>query len=116
MEGIQRNGTSGNMNVGEAFLLVFGGFLTIRDGEGGWDRVAFIVEEVEGAMGDGGVVDLEEGVADGVADLVAFSVNSLDVKGEAGSKGIKDGSRRDGFNMRANGGKWRQKQSVGQLS
>ena len=27
MEGIQRNGTSGNMNVGEAFLLVFGGFL-----------------------------------------------------------------------------------------
>ena len=43
-------------------------------------------------MGDGGVARLEEGVADGVTDLVAFSVDSLDVEGEAGGKGIKDGS------------------------
>ena len=91
MEGVQRNGTGGDMDVGEAFLLVLGGFLTIGDGEGGWDRVAFLVEEVEGTMIDSGMARLEESAADGVADLVAFGVNSLDVEGEAGSKGIEDG-------------------------
>ena len=103
MEGIQGNGTSGNMNVGEAFLLVFGGFLAIRDGEGGWDRVTFLVEEVKGTMSDSGVAGLEESATDGVTNLVAFRIDSLNVKREAGGKGIKDSSRRDGFNVGTDG-------------
>ena len=58
-------------------------------------------------MVDSRMAGLEESVADGVANLVAFSVKSLDVEGKVGGKGIKDGSRRDVFNMRANGGKSR---------
>ena len=107
MEGIQRSGTGGDMNVGKALLLVFGCFLEIGDGEGGWNRVAFLVEEVEGTMVDSGMARLEESVADGVADLVAFRVNSLNVEGKAGGKGIEDGSRRDGFNVGTDGGKSR---------
>ena len=98
MEGVQRGGTGGDVDIGETLLLVLGGFLAVGDGKGGWDRVTLVVEEVEGTMGDGGVARLEEGVADGVADLVAFSVNSLDVEGKVGGNGIEDGSRRDGFN------------------
>ena len=107
VEGVQRSGTGGDMNVEEAFFLVLGGFLTIGDGEGGGDRVAFLVEEVEGTMIDGGVAWLEKGTTDGVANLVAFCINSLNVEREAGGKGIKDSSRRDGFNMRTNGSKSR---------
>ena len=91
MEGFQRGGTGGDVNVGETLLLVLGRFLVIGDGKGGWGRVAFIVEEIEGAMGDSRMARLEESVADGVADLVAFGVNSLNVEGEARGKGIEDG-------------------------
>ena len=103
VEGVQRSGTGGDMNVEEAFFLVLGSFLTIGDGEGGGDRVAFLVEEVEGAVINSGVARLEESTADGVADLVAFRVNSLNVKGETGCKGVKDGPRRDSFNVGTNG-------------
>ena len=107
MEGFQRGGTGGDVNVEEAFFLVLGGFLTIGDGEGGGDRVAFLVEEVEGAVIDSGVARLEESAADGVTDLVAFRVNSLDVKGETGCKGVKYGPRWDNFNVGTDGSKSR---------
>ena len=107
MEGIQGGGTSRHMNVGKALSLVFGCFLAIGDGEGGWNRVAFLVEEVEGTMIDGGVAWLEEGATDGVTNLVAFRINSLNVEREAGGKGIKDGTRWDGLDVRANGSKSR---------
>ena len=103
MEGIQRNGTGGDMNVGETFLLVLGGFLAIGDGKGGWGRIAFLVEEVEGTMIDSGMAGLEESSADGVTNLVAFRVNRLNVKGKTGGKGVKDGSRWDSFNVGMDG-------------
>ena len=53
MKGVQRGGTGGDVDIGETLLLVLGGFLAVRDGKGGWDRVTFVVEEVEGMMGDG---------------------------------------------------------------
>ena len=90
VERLQRGGKSRDVNVGETLLLVLGRFLAIGDRKGGWGRIAFLVEEVEGTMGDGRMARLEESVADGVADLVAFSINSLDVEGKAGGKGVKD--------------------------
>ena len=107
VEGIQRSSTGGHVNVGKALFLVFCCFLAIGDGEGGWNRVAFLVEEVEGTMIDGGVAWLEKGTTDGVANLVAFCINSLNVEREAGGKGIKDGTRWDGLDVRTNGSKSR---------
>ena len=48
-----------------------------------------------------------ESAADGVAYLVAFHVDSLNVEGKAGGKGIEDGSRRNGFNVGTDGCKSR---------
>ena len=54
-------------------------------------------------MGNGRVAWFEEGLTNGVADLVAFGIDGLNVKRETGSKGIKDSLRRDGFDMGTDG-------------
>ena len=51
-----------------------------------------------------GVTRFEEGLADGIADEVAFRVDSMDIEGKVGGKDVKNGSRVNGIDVGENGG------------
>ena len=109
VEGFQRRRTGGDVDVRQALLLGLGRFLAVGNGDISRGRVPSGIEEVESAMGDGRVAGLEESLADGVTDLMALSVDSLNVERDAGGESVKDSSGWDSFHMRANGGEGRSK-------
>ena len=51
----------------------------------------------------------EEGIADGGAKGVAFSVDGVDINGKVSGEGVEDGVGRDRSNMGLNGGEGRAK-------
>ena len=87
------------MDVREALLFVRGVGFTIFKGHVGGNGVTLRVEEVECLVRDGGVAGLEESGTDGIAGLVTFGVNGLNVKGETRSEGIEDSAGRHYINM-----------------
>ena len=104
MKGREIGGRGGDEDVGEALVLGFSvvfAVLHVHSGNGGKPTV---VEEIFSVMGDRWVTRFEEGVADGVTENEAFSIDGLHGDGDVGREDGKNDMGEDGFNVGKDGG------------
>eukprot|EP00977_Amphora_coffeiformis_P001227 scaffold258_cov110-Amphora_coffeaeformis.AAC.1 len=88
VEGGERCSGGFDGDIAKAFALVLRGLLAVGSTEGGWDRVAGGVEEVEGSVGDSRVARTGEGLADSRADDLALGVGGSKGNGEEWREGL----------------------------
>ena len=104
VDGGEVGGGGSHLSVHDAGLSLLGVRFTGCKVHGHGKRVATEVQEVGDGVGDSRVAWAKEGIANGVADELAFVIDGSEILRDHRSQGVEDGTGGDGRDMGFQGG------------